>query len=102
MEEDFKSEMLEYYMSIGAISIEAIDENGEILYEITEHAKDVAPELWAAHTEYVDETLLDLYSKELIEIEYNENLEAIIHLSEEGYKIALEKGVIPPEGYQGI
>ena len=45
--------------------------------------------------DYVDRTLLELYEKDLIRIEYDENLEATISLSEEGFKIAKEKGVLP-------
>ena len=87
-------EKLAYYLEIGAVSLEGIDENGEMIYSITELAKDLAPELWEAHTEYVDRSLMELYEQGLVEVEYNENLEATIHLTEEGHKLAKEKGLI--------
>ena len=48
--------------------------------------------------EYVDDTLIDLYKDGLLDIEYDENLEATMHFTKEGYSIAKEKGVIPMEG----
>jgi hypothetical protein len=91
---DESDEKLAYYLEIGAVSLEGIDENGEMIYSITEVAKDLAPELWEAHTEYVDRSLMELYEQGLVEVEYNENLEATLHLTEEGHKVAKEKGLI--------
>lgn len=76
-------EILEYYIEIGAIEIAGVDKNGEILFSITEKAKELAPELWESHKAHVDDTLVELYKKGLVEIEYDENLEAKIKLSPE-------------------
>lgn len=92
-EEDFGME-LEHYLEIGAITLEGMDENGELIFAIDEKAKDIAPELWEAHTNYVDETLVKLYEKGLMQVEYDENLEATLHLSPEGQKLAKELGLI--------
>lgn len=91
---DEHEERIAHYLEIGAIDIEGVDENGEIIYSISEDAKEIAPDLWEAHTEYVDNALVDLYGQGLISIEYNENLEATIHLSKEGYELAKSKGLI--------
>jgi hypothetical protein len=93
-EEEANNERIAYYLQIGAISFEGMDENGEIIYAISEDAKELAPELWQSHIEYVDRSLIELYEQGLIEIEYNENLEATMHISPEGQKIAREKGLI--------
>ena len=71
-----------------------MDESGEMIYSISENAKDLAPELWQSHLDYVDKSLLELYEAGLVEIEYDENLQATIHISPEGKKIAREKGLI--------
>jgi hypothetical protein len=92
-EEEYGME-LEHYLEIGAVTLEGIDENGELIFAIQEKAKEIAPELWEAHTNYVDETLLKLYEKGLMQVEYDENLEATLHLSPEGQKIAKEMGLI--------
>ena len=85
---------LEYYLEIGAITMEGMDEKGEWIFAIHEKAKEIAPELWEAHIRYVDENLLKLYEKGLMQVEYNENLEAMLHLSPEGQKLAKEMGLI--------
>jgi hypothetical protein len=95
MDEDREDEMqLEYYLEIGAISLVGMDEKGEIIYSIEEKAKEIAPELWEAHMKYVDESLVELYEKGLVQVEYDENLEAMLHISPEGQKIAKEMGLI--------
>lgn len=94
-EEDQEDEdKLKYYLSIGAVSLEGMDENGEMIYSISEDAKTLAPKLWQSHTEYVDRSLMELYEQGLVEVEYDENLEAILHISPEGQRIAKEKGLI--------
>lgn len=95
MDEDREDEMqLEHYLEIGAISLAGMDENGEIIYAIEDKAKEIAPELWEAHIRYVDESLMKLYEKGLLQVEYDENLEAMLHISPEGQKIAKEMGLI--------
>jgi Mn-dependent DtxR family transcriptional regulator len=93
-EPDESDERLAYYLEIGAVSLEGMDENGEMIYSITELAKDIAPELWQSHIEYVDKSLMELYEEGLVEVEYDENLEATLHLTEEGKKIAKLRGLV--------
>jgi len=93
-EQDDADSRLAYYLEIGAVSLEGVDESGEMIFSISENAKEIAPELWASHVEYVDKSLMELYEAGLVEVEYDENLEATLHLSPEGQKIAKEKGLI--------
>lgn len=93
-EDEANDARLAYYLEIGAVSFEGVDENGEIIYAISDSAKELAPELWQSHIDYVDKSLIELYEQGLVEIEYNENLEATIHLTPEGQKVAREKGLI--------
>ena len=89
---------LQHYLDIGAIREAGLDENGEILFEIDEvRTKELAPELWESHMQYVDNSLIELYQDGLLDVEYDENLEATFHLSPEGFEIALKKGIIPIE-----
>ena len=92
--------LIAYYSKIGAIEVSGIDEDGQFLYTILEKAKEVAPELWKVHIEHIDDMVLDLYKRDLAEIEYDENLDATMHFSKEGYNIAVEKGIIPLEEQQ--
>ena len=93
-EEEENDHKLAYYLEIGAVSLEGMDESGEMIYSISENAKELAPELWQSHLDYVDKSILELYELGLVEIEYDENLQATIHMSPEGKKIAKEKGLI--------
>jgi len=87
--------LLAYYLEIGVVNLEGMDEKGELIYSINqEMAKEYAPELWQSHIDYVDKSLINLYEAGLAEIEYNENLQATIHLSPEGQKIAKEMGLV--------
>ena len=101
MEDDYMSdedyEMLEHYLEIGAIEIEGVSEDGEIMFSMSENAKELAPELWKAHTQFIDRTLIKLYEQGLIDVEYNENLEATLILNEESKKILSELGVVEVE-----
>jgi len=91
---DEYDERIAYYLEIGAVQLEGVDENGEIIYSVSESAKEIAPELWESHVEYIDNALIDLYESGLITIDYDENLEASIGLSEEGYEKARSLGLI--------
>jgi membrane protease subunit (stomatin/prohibitin family) len=97
VEKSEDNDLFNYYMEIGAIELSGIDESGEIVFKVTDTAKDMAPELWKAHTDYVDDTLLELYSKDLISVEYDENLQATISLTEEAQRIIEDKGIMPLE-----
>lgn len=98
MEDEEALRQLQYYIDIGAIRLAGYNENGEAIFELKEDiAKELAPELWEAHMAYVDDTLIDLYKEGLMDVEYDENLEATMNFTKEGYEIALEKGVIPIE-----
>jgi len=92
---------LEHYIEIGAIEVEGVDEDGELIFSITEIAKDVAPELWQAHSEYVDRSLIKLYEEGLINIEYDENLEATITVNENGMEAVKKMGIIPMDYEEG-
>lgn len=85
------------YIEMGVVEIAGVDESGEMIFAINESAKELAPELWESHIEYVDRTLLDFYEKGLITVSYNEDLEAEISISEEGMKLAKEAGLLPME-----
>lgn len=98
MSEEDALNRINYYIEVGAISIAGYDDNGEAVFEINEDiAKERAPELWEAHIQYVNNVLLDLYQGGLLEVEYDEDLNAIMHFSEDGLRIAKEKGAIPIE-----
>lgn len=92
-EEDY----MQYYLDIGAIEVTGVEDSGEFLFRITELAETVAPELWKAHMEHVEDTMLDLFEKSLLEIEYDEDLNVNFKISEEGKKVARLVGLVEIE-----
>lgn len=95
MEFDNEEKMLNHYIEIGAIDISGIGEDGEFIYAITPKAKVVAPDLWQAHMEHVDEILQELYKDGLIDVEYDENLEATFRLNDKGFEAIQKLGLFP-------
>ena len=97
-EEEDSLAKIEYYLEIGAIKFAGYDEYGEVLFEINEKVtKDLAPELWYAHEDYVEDGLVDLLERNLMRVDYDENLEATMVFTEEGYDAAKRMGIIPLE-----
>ena len=53
----------------------------------------VMPSLHDQIMEDIDETMIDLFQKDLVNVEYNENLEAIFKISEQGKEVLKELGI---------
>jgi hypothetical protein len=87
---------IQHYIDIGAIRIAGFTEDGEAIFELNEDTtRDLAPELWEAHEQYIDAELLDLLDNDLMQVEYDEELNATFNFTLEGYEIAKSKGIIP-------
>ncbi len=98
MDDEEALKKIQYYIEIGAIRLAGYNEEGEAVFELNEETtKELAPELWESHMEYVDNSLAQLFEDGLMNVEYDENLQATMHFSKEGYEIAVEKGIIPLE-----
>jgi hypothetical protein len=93
MEEE-ENDKLDHYVEIGAVEVAGISEDGQFIYAITPLAKDLAPELWEAHSRHVDESLMSLYNLGLVNVSYDEDLIATIELTDEGREAAKEFGII--------
>ena len=98
MDDEEALRRIQYYIDIGAIRMAGYNKDGEAVFELNEAVtKDLAPELWESHMEYVDSNLTALFEDGLMNVEYDEDLQATMHFTKEGYDIALEKGIIPLE-----
>jgi len=84
---------MEYLISEGAAILDGIDENGEPIYKFDmDVLEEVMPELHAVMQEDMDQVLVDLYQQGLIEVSYDENLNALMSISEQGKVALLEAG----------
>lgn len=83
------NQLMDYYLEIGAVELTGILPNGEPVYKVTEAASELVPELWYMHMQSVDEAMIDLFEKGLINIEYDEDLNVSFEITKEG-KEAME------------
>jgi len=83
-------EVMERLIEEGAAILDGIDEDGEPIYKFDmDVLEEVLPELHQVFMDDMDQVLIDLYKKGLIEISYDEDLNAEMSVSSEG-KQALE------------
>ena len=87
MEETSREEedaLFAYLMDVGAITIDGMSRDGELLFRIDQKLmKEYCPELLEVFNEDLEESLMDLFDKGLVDVQYNENLEAIFSVSNE-------------------
>ena len=85
---------IQYLVEQGAAEWDGIDKYGERMFKFNMPILlEVMPELYHEIMADLDNTMLDLYKKELVEVEYNENLEAIFTISEKAKNMLDELGM---------
>jgi len=86
-------EIMEHLISEGAAILDGLDENGEPIYKFDmDILEEIMPELHAVMQEDMDQVLVDLYQKGLIDVSYDENLNAMMVISEQGKVALIEAG----------
>lgn len=87
------NEIMEYLVSEGAAFLDGVDENGEAIYKFDmEMLEEVMPDMYEVLMNDMDEQLIHLYKKGLINVTYDEELNAILEVSEEGKQALIENG----------
>jgi hypothetical protein len=90
--------VIQYLVDRGAAEWDGMDQYGERMFRFNmDILAEVMPELWQQVMEDVDQTLLELFEAGLANVEYDENLEATISLTEEGEQILKHLGMDFPE-----
>jgi hypothetical protein len=97
MDQDGFDQMMEHYVEIGAVTVNGIDMSGNFIYVITDKAKELAPDLWEVHHEMIDEALIGLFEQGLIEVEYDEDLNANMRISDEARQVMYQLGYVDME-----
>jgi hypothetical protein len=86
-------EIMEYLVEEGAAMLDGIDEDGEPVYKFDlDILEEVMPDLYQVIMDDMDSQLIDLYQKGLIEVDYDENLNARMTVSQEGKQAMIEAG----------
>lgn len=81
----------------GAIVWEGLAEDGQAMFRFDlDKLQEVMPELYAEIMNDIDQDLMKLYEMGLVELEYDENLNAMFKATEAGLKLAEEMGFPPP------
>lgn len=87
-------EFFQYLLKEGAMEPYGVNEDGEPLYRFNIEVLDqIFPEVAESIREEIDNDLAHLYEMGLVDISYNENLEATFSISEKG-KRYVETGEI--------
>jgi hypothetical protein len=97
MDQDGFDQMMEHYVEIGAVTVNGIDMSGNFIYVITDKAKELAPDLWEMHHEMIDEALVGLFEQGLIEVEYDEDLNANMKISDAAREVMYQLGYVDME-----
>lgn len=76
----------------GALYPQGVGEDGELLYNYNlDILKEESPALYESHMEMVGEALMSLYEKGLVDIDYDEDLNARFSITEAA-RAALDSG----------
>jgi Tfp pilus assembly ATPase PilU len=89
---DKKQDLLEYLLENNAVTLFGLDEYAEPTYRFNLPVlKEIMPDMYNVLMEELDQDLLHLYQMGLVDIDYNENLEAKFAVSEKG-KLYMQTG----------
>ena len=85
-DDDIASEqVIGYLIKVGAAIWDGMDDEGERIFKFNMPIlHEVMPDLYDQIMEDIDQVMLDLYERGLVEVEYNEELEAKFKISPEG------------------
>lgn len=88
-------EIMEYLIDSNAMYATGINDNGEVVYRFNLDILEVVmPELHKVVLEEIDQDLMELYKMGLVDIDYDENLNARFKVSEKGQEY-LRSGILP-------
>ena len=79
------SEIIDNLILEGGIEFAGIDsETGEIMYSITPKIKDLMPELYEEHLNFINDELMALWEKGFVDIDFL-NDDPLIYISDKSY-----------------
>ena len=86
--------VIQYLVDHGAAEWDGMDEHGERMFKFNmDVLVNVMPELFEQIQGDIDETLLDLFEAGLANVEYDEELQATISLTDEGKLVLKSMGM---------
>lgn len=95
------AKLQKYLIDVGALELHGMTEDGDITFKMNmEVLKEALPPLYEQIMQDIDKTMLDLYQEGLVEVSYDENLDASFGVSDEAYNKLREKGYELPNFYE--
>jgi hypothetical protein len=92
-EESPEDKIIGWLEDEGALVMEGVDENGEIVMKmVPEKLKQVFPELYDSFMHQVDQSIMLLYDAGYVDISYDEELRPRFSITEAGTKILKRYG----------
>ena len=92
--EEETEEIIEYLVSQGAAEWDGMDEFGERTYKFNmDILKEIMPDLYNEIMLDVDNTMLGLFNDGLVDIEYDESLNAMFKVSDKAKAILEDLGI---------
>jgi hypothetical protein len=93
MEEETEM-VIEYLVSQGAAEWDGMDEYGERMFKFNMPVlQEIMPDLYKEIMADVDNTMLGLFEQGLVDVEYDENLQAMFKVSEKAKEMLTELGI---------
>lgn len=89
-EEEIINQEIARLVEVGAFLIGGMNGEEPYYHMVPEILKIESPSLYAAMMSDIDETLIELFKEGLIDIQYDEDLNVLVSLSEDGKRIAEE------------
>jgi hypothetical protein len=84
-EEERVSEIIDHLILEGGIEVAGIDpESGEMLYAFTPKVKNIMPELYHDHLNFVNDELMVLWEKGYVDIDFLKD-DPLIYISDKSY-----------------
>jgi hypothetical protein len=97
MFENNEEDIIEFLESKGALILDGVASNGEAVFKFNlDILKEVLPPLYNDIMAELDEDLLTLYKEGLVDVEYDEELNARFKISEKGERVMKDLGNLPP------
>ena len=96
-------ETMKYLLEINAAYLDGVTDKGEAIYKFNvDILQEKMPDLYWAMMDEIDEVLVDLLEKDLIEVEYDEDLNASFRTSPQGVQELIDRGIDLPEYWDGV
>ena len=77
-----EEELVQYLLSIGALEYVFTDEDGDPVYRLTPEARDLVPDLYDEHMKDFNSVVFSLWSKNLIDVVFDEDGEPLIGINQ--------------------